>query len=206
MVHPATPTGSKRSLGRFLAAPFVLALALVGGGPSAAVAQGEAAAPTEPEGPQIPEAANVPPGQLQGLVDSYIQGMRSTLAELRRLYAQAKEEKDVVKTLCLNDKVEQVASAVDTAEDRRDSLRESLENGATERARHEFTLIGVLTQRTATLSTEANQCIGEESTVTEDDQSILELELVSALPNVDADKVELPPPVVIVPGVKSPVD
>jgi hypothetical protein len=190
---------------RILTALGALGLSVIGAGQSTAVAQGEAAA-ADTDVPVVPEAANVPPGQLEGLVDSYIQGMRGTLAELRRLYAQAKEEKDVVKTLCLNDKVEQVVTAVDTAEDRKASLKEAVENGATERARHEFTLVGVLTQRTATLANEANECIGEESTVTEDDQSILDLPVVSGLPNVDADKVELPPPVVIVPGVKSPVD
>lgn len=176
------------------------------GAASVALAQGTAPEPSAAPTLQIPDAETLAPGQLTGLADQYIQGMKATEVELQGVYAKAKEEKDLVKTLCLNDKVGQVTMAVATAEDRRGALAEALENGGTERARHEFTLIGVLTERVAALAEEANQCIGEETTFTEDNQSTLDLKVEGSLPNVNGETVELPPPAAVAPAVKSPVD
>lgn len=183
----------------------LIGLALWG---AASLALAQEAAPEATTAPtiQIPDAETLAPGQLLGLADQYIDGMKATQAELQRVYAEAKDDKDVVKTLCLNDKVGQVTTAVDTAADRRASMAEALENGATERARHEFTLIGVLTERVAALAGEANQCIGEETTFSEDDQSTLDLKVEGSLPNVDGETVEVPPPAAVAPAVKSPVD
>src|SRR5690349_13969651 len=83
----------------------------------ASVALAQNAAPEATTEPKlvIPDAESLSPGQLPGLAEQYVQGMKGTLAELQGVYEQAKDEKDVVKTLCLNDKVDQVATAVDTA-------------------------------------------------------------------------------------------
>lgn len=181
---------------------LVLGLAFVATGAQAEVAPANPIAPDF----QAPDAETLAPSQLRSLTDSYIEGIKATRDSLAALHAKAKDAKDVVKTLCLDDKVGQVETALDTAADRRGSLREALENGATERAKHEFTLIAVLTERVGALTEEANQCIGEDAQFNEDDESTLDLTMTSVLPSVNGDTVQLPPPIVIAPAVKSPID
>lgn len=155
---------------------------------------------------RAPDAETLSNAQLGSLADSFVDSIGATREVLRELHARAQDDKDVVKTLCLDDKVLQVKTALDTAADRRGSLTEALENGATERARHEFTLIAVLAERVGALTEEANQCIGEDATFSEDEESTLDLTVTGVLPAVNADTVTVPPPIVIAPAVKSPID
>jgi hypothetical protein len=176
-----------------------------------ALAASGAAAQPAPVAPiaadfKAPDAGALSPAELRSLTDSYVEGIKATRASLGTLHEKAKNQKDVVKTLCLDDKVGQVKTALDTATDRRGSLREALENGGTERAKHEFTLIAVLTERVGALTDEANQCIGEDATFSEDEESTLDLEVTSVLPSVDGDTVQVPPPFVIAPAGNSPIE
>ncbi len=83
----------------------------------------------------------------------------------RRLQA-ARTQHDVVKVLCLNDKLSQVDVAGKSAQDRRSAHAAAVGRHDTELANHEFTILTVLRQRVEQLMTEANQCIGEEAAYT----------------------------------------
>jgi hypothetical protein len=83
----------------------------------------------------------------------------------RRL-AQARQQKDVVKMLCLNDKLSQIDVAGRSAGDRNRSLASAAGRHDVELANHEYTIVGVLRQRVEQLMTEANQCIGEDAAYT----------------------------------------
>jgi hypothetical protein len=83
----------------------------------------------------------------------------------RRL-AAARQQKDVVKMLCLNDKLSQIDVAGRSAGDRDHSLQAAAGRHDVELANHEYTIVGVLRQRVEQLMTEANQCIGEEASFT----------------------------------------
>jgi hypothetical protein len=83
----------------------------------------------------------------------------------RRLQA-ARQQHDVVKVLCLNDKLSQVDVAGKSAQDRRTAHASAVGTHNTELANHEFTILTVLKQRIEQLMTEANQCIGEEAAYT----------------------------------------
>ncbi len=83
----------------------------------------------------------------------------------RRLQA-ARLQHDVVKVLCLNDKLSQVDVAGKSAQDRRSAHAGAVGRHDTELANHEFTILTVLKQRVEQLMTEANQCIGEEAAYT----------------------------------------
>jgi len=77
--------------------------------------------------------------------------------------AEAKRKKDVVKALCLDDKVKQMKLATDTAKDRVVDLTSAVSQNDSDRSKHEFTVIQVLRERVQTLVAEAQQCIGEET-------------------------------------------
>ncbi len=86
------------------------------------------------------------------------QGSRSVRAQL----SQARQERDVVKVLCLNDKLNQLNVALASASERKAALESMVADNNTDRAKHEYTIITVLRERAETLLTEANQCVGEE--------------------------------------------
>ncbi len=84
-------------------------------------------------------------------------------AGVRKMLEEARKQRDVVKTLCLNDKLSQVDVAIRSGRDRGAQLQAAAARNDTELASHEFTILTVLRQRVEQLVAEANQCVGEES-------------------------------------------
>ena len=97
--------------------------------------------------------------------------------------AEAKKKKDVVKALCLDDKVKQMKLATDTAKDRVVDLTSSVSQNDPDRSRHEFTVIQVLRERVQTLLAEAQQCIGEETGFIGNTDVVVDVD--PALPDAD---------------------
>jgi Spy/CpxP family protein refolding chaperone len=95
--------------------------------------------------------------------DSQIGRMEQAATTVRKQLEQARAARDVVKTLCLNDKLSQIDVAIRSAKDRRTSLQLAAGRNDTEMSNHEYTILTVLRQRTEQLTAEANQCIGEEA-------------------------------------------
>ena len=103
------------------------------------------------------------PQQQEVEADLILAQMRAVSGTTQRMLAQARLARDVVKTLCLNDKLSQVDVALRSATDRKTALHAAVVRGDREMSNHEFTILTVLKKRTDQLSTEANQCIGEEA-------------------------------------------
>jgi hypothetical protein len=115
---------------------------------------------------------------------------RSTIPEMERQraivaeqLADAKKKKDVVKSLCLDDKVKQMKLAIDTAKDRVVDLTSAATQNDPDRSKHEFTVIQVLRERVQTLVAEAQQCIGEETGFV--GSSDITVDIDPAIPNAD---------------------
>ena len=81
---------------------------------------------------------------------------------VRRQLDGARSARDVVKSLCLSDKLSQVDVAGRSARDRLAALQAAVQRMDAELGNHEFTIMVVLRQRAEQLTGEANQCIGEE--------------------------------------------
>jgi len=94
--------------------------------------------------------------------DAFIARMGVTGGSVRRMLEQARAQRDVVKTLCLNDKLNQIDVAVRSAQERRTALEQSVGRKDVDLSNHEFQILTVLRQRVEQLGAEANQCIGEE--------------------------------------------
>ena len=82
---------------------------------------------------------------------------------VRKQLEEARRQRDVVKTLRLNDKLSQIDVAIRSARDRRSQLQSAVTRNDAELGNHEFTILTVLRQRSEQLVAEANQCIGEEA-------------------------------------------
>jgi hypothetical protein len=96
--------------------------------------------------------------------DTILRRIDSAAGTVRRQLESARAARDVVKTLCLNDKLSQIDVANRSARDRQTALQAAGERNDRELANHEFTILTVLRQRVEQLTAEANQCIGEEMT------------------------------------------
>src|SRR5262249_2115982 len=104
---------------------------------------------------------------------------------------------DVVKTLCLNDKLNQIDVAARSAHDRQGSLAQAVSRHDNDLASHEFTILTVLRQRVEQLGFEANQCIGQELDIY--GESHVTTTIDPSLPQQDMTIYPVPPLIPIVP-------
>ncbi len=152
---------SARSLRKLVGIAVALgALSLLGAG--VAVAQGGPQPAAPPVQAGLERQVSLSPQEQSAQADLHLARMESARDNVRRALMSAREERDVVKTLCLNDKLSQLNVAVTSAQERRDALTAAVKQGDADLASHEFSILSVLRQRTDQLATEANQCIGEE--------------------------------------------
>jgi hypothetical protein len=94
--------------------------------------------------------------------DQIIAHMDQSSGTVRRQLEQARAARDVVKTLCLNDKLSQIDVATRSARDRQAALQAAVQRNDAELADHQYTVLTEHQRRAEQLTAEANQCIGEE--------------------------------------------
>jgi len=169
----------------------VSAVALLVGVASAQVPAPAAAPAAGPDNPGLARQVNLSPQQQLAEAEKYISRMDGSRGTVRRQLAEARAQRDVVKTLCLDDKLNQIDVALRSARERRDSLEFAAKQNDADLANHEFTILSVLRQRGDQLSAEANQCVGNdagfigESSVTSSVDPDLPEEDSSDYPNFD---------------------
>ena len=117
---------------------------------------------------------------------------------VRRQLDTARQGRDVVKSLCLSDKLSQVDVGGRSARERQAALQSAVQRSDLELANHEFAILAVLRQRTEQLLAEANQCIGEEVAFV--GQTIVQMTEAN-VPSTDETTIFPPvlPPIVIAP-------
>ena len=106
---------------------------------------------------------NLTPAQMVQRARSFKPMMDNDAIAVQRQASDAKQRHDVVKSLCLSDKLSQIHVAVSTASGRIEALEAAAGHNDSDRAKHEFTIVQVLKDRSSALVSEANQCIGEET-------------------------------------------
>lgn len=102
--------------------------------------------------------------------------MRAIAETVRHQLGEARRARDVVKVLCLDDKLSQADVAVRSAEDRRTALENALARNDSEAAGHESVMLGVLAQRSQQVAGGAAQCIGEETSFSAAEQSTVKVD------------------------------
>jgi hypothetical protein len=129
------------------------------------------------------EDVSLTPKQMLDKVREFIPEMDKLRATVAEQLSEARKKKDVVKALCLDDKVKQMKLATDTAKDRVVDLTSAVSQSDPDRSKHEFTVIQVLRERVQTLLTEAQQCIGEETGFVGNTDVIVDID--PAVPDAD---------------------
>jgi hypothetical protein len=114
--------------------------------------------------------------------------MEQSAGGIRKMLEEARKQRDVVKTLCLNDKLSQIDVAIRSGRDRRTALQAAVNRNDAELSNHEFTIVTVLRQRSEQLVAEANQCIGEEAAFVGDTRTSVIID-----PSIPPDETPYPP-------------
>jgi hypothetical protein len=175
-------------------------------GQGVAIAQGTPQDPAKPAEPGadvnvgVQRQANLSPKEQLTQADNDLARMEQSRSVVRRQLMEAREKRDVVKTLCLNDKLTQLNVAVSSAQERREALAAAVKRNDADLSTHEFTILSVLRQRSDQLATEANQCIGEEVGVVGQSSVSVDIE---ELPEEDPSEYPLFGVVVEMPGCAS---
>jgi hypothetical protein len=123
------------------------------------------------------------PQQMLSQARGFLPAMDRAASVVRKQLQLAREQKDVVKALCLNDKLNQIDLATRTATDRVSGLEAAVNANDAERSKHQYTVILVLRDRVNTLVSEANQCIGEDVGFVGDSNVTMEID--PDMPDVD---------------------
>lgn len=92
----------------------------------------------------------------------YLNRMESIRQDVRRELEESRQARDVVKTICLDDKLNQLDVALRSANERYDALKSAARRGDKDLASHEFVILTVLKERSDQLGAEAKQCVGKE--------------------------------------------
>jgi hypothetical protein len=148
---------------------------------------------------EAPREVDLPPEQQLSLAHSYLSKMDQGTTTVRAALEQARAAKDVVKTLCLNDKLNQIDVATRSGKDRATTLQSAVSSHDRDRARHEFMILQVLKDRVEQLVKEANQCIGEEAGFI--GESLVSLTVDPNIPDNNTDQLGNDPEIVSEPPV-----
>src|SRR4029453_8647548 len=104
-------------------------------------------------------ANELSPDQMLAKAKQFVAGIEQASGSISRQLQAARKERDVVRVLCLNDKLNQVDVALGSAQDRLGALGAAVDRKDADRARHEYTVLEVLNDRVRTLVNESSQCI-----------------------------------------------
>jgi hypothetical protein len=198
-----------RPHGAVVRAAVASALALCGVIADQALAQEQAGLTVSPElaPPGVlaqPESADLSPDQRLERGKGFVDTIERSAQSIQRQLQSARKDRDVVRVLCLNDKLNQVDVALRSARDRVAALGAAVDRKDADRARHEYTVLEVLNDRVRTLVNESSQCIGEETGFI--GEAEVSVSIDPNLPDGDTgfalDSVALPPP----PNISSPIE
>lgn len=167
----------------------VVGLLLVGLGVAFAQSAARSDSSAQVNAPAGVTTDDVTPQQMRTQAPGFLAQMGQSAQVVKTQLAKSREARDVVKVLCLNDKLNQIDVASAATRDRIPALATALDQNDLNSARHEFAVLQVLHDRVRTLVQESNQCIGEEAGFV--GESKVTVQVDNALPGKDT--TEVPP-------------
>lgn len=168
---------------------FVFALVAYASSPAGAQPAQAGGASTDPAGSVgFQRKTSLSPQEQLSESARHLARMDQSGAGVRRMLEDARKQRDVVKTLCLNDKLSQIDVAIRTARARRELLQAAVTRNDSDQSNHEYTIMTVLRQRSEQLVAEANQCIGEDAAFVGDTRTVVTID-----PSIADDETPYPP-------------
>jgi hypothetical protein len=93
---------------------------------------------------------------------SAVDSASASCAAQSQALKSAKRESDIIRATCLKDKLDQCNASLQSMKRRQAALDQAIAAGDSGSSNHEFTVIGVLSQKFKALSQAANQCVGQD--------------------------------------------
>ncbi len=129
---------------------------------------GAARAQSSPQGSGAAEIRSQRVAQLSGPdqlreAGHVIDTVTSTRRQVSDLLDRARQERDIIKVNCLNDKLTQIDVTLRSAREHQDLLQTAVTINNDGQRNHEFQLMTIFRSRTQNLESEARACIGEDT-------------------------------------------
>jgi len=100
------------------------------------------------------------------------ESLNALRGRVSRLLDTARQERDIIKVNCLNDKLTQIDVTLRSSRDHQDLLQTAVQINNDGQRNHEYALITIFRQRANTLEEEARRCVGEETGNFGEDQTV----------------------------------
>ncbi|RLB59096.1 MAG: hypothetical protein DRI34_02930 [Deltaproteobacteria bacterium] len=154
-------------------------------------------------GQKFDEAKQISDSEKLQRATSYLSDMKQTLGHVLRLLKDAREEKDVIKINCINEKLTTIKGLIRISEQADMTLQEAVAKGERDTAAHEFHKISISHQKIKVLRSEAEQCVGELAFAV--GKTTVEVEVdKDQVPEEDPTEVDLPETPIVRPPAASP--
>ncbi|MEM6733319.1 MAG: hypothetical protein AAF658_17295 [Myxococcota bacterium] len=155
----------------------------------------DAAPSVNPEEDDQPEIEQVPDSEKGERADAYLATMKKVLRTVLGYLEEAREERDVVKLNCINEKLTAVKGLLRISEASDLNLREALARRDPDASGHEFEKIAIAARKVDQLRAESEACVGELAVYSGDTQVEV---VVSGEPTAQPDPAASPPVIDVV--------
>ncbi len=110
---------------------------------------------------EFERAAALPDAEKLERSAQYLAEMKQILGTVLKLLKEARDEKDVIKVNCVNEKLTSIKGLIRISEQADVALQEAVAKGESDTSAHEFHKLVISHQKIKILKTEAEQCVGE---------------------------------------------
>jgi hypothetical protein len=106
--------------------------------------------------------AALTPGEQQTQAANYMKKMQSIHERAQQMGKKARDDRDLIKLNCVNDKLLQIRGNLNVAESTNNKLQTAIAAGDEGGRNHEFSKLTIIFQKVTVLGQEADACVGEE--------------------------------------------
>ena len=152
---------SLRTLRTHLAGAMAATL-LIGGGLLWAQPSGPTTTERSDETAPLVAKVALSPQEMRAEAERLIQEMQAVLTRVVETQQVAREQKDVIRLNCVNDKLLQVKQLLNIAESARSDLVEAVAANNEDERQHQYSQIVISHEKASLLRNEADACVGEE--------------------------------------------
>jgi hypothetical protein len=126
-------------------------------------------------------------------------GIAQVADSLSNALREARQNKDVVREVCLDDKLNQADVAAETAQDRVSSMVAAIAVGDVATVKRDFVVLSALSDGAQDLAASGDRCLGEEQASNLGDPKPLQVTIDPAIPTQETTGPALPPPSFVLP-------
>lgn len=135
---------------------IVIALGVTLGGPAAA----EEGSPIPDATVEMEQEANLSGPEQEAWAERQLESMRQLSRRVQRMLDQARQERDIIKIGCLNNKLTELNATIRSFESVMQRHHDAIQSRNEERRDHHFRIMMILAERARSMRVEAEGCVG----------------------------------------------